>query len=379
MRTPILFAALVMLCNLVTAQTNTALISVDKITLHSDILGEERAISVHLPNNYDYSEEEYAVLYVFDSPSNLTPVIGLIDHLESSYQSVPNMIIVGIENTYRNRDLINTQRDDFQYSEDGGADKYSAHLKEELIPYVDSLYRTQDFRLLYGHSLSASFGAYFMAKESELIDVCFSVDPAFWADTTMLTDFIQEVNDSTLNDNYFYFSHSKAGDMRMISANFTLLKELETNHSDKINWDFQYYQEEDHLSIRLRSLYDGLESYFAACKIPYNHLWYNNSEALIEHLKAASDIHHKISPLYSQQLINNYAWKFINRNDLDGALQLLAYNDEYYPESSQVYYLIGEVYERKGDNKNALLHYEKSWSYYPDDNVKAKIQELKNK
>lgn len=297
-----IFLCIIIFSGFVNAQTNTALISVDKITLHSDILNEERIVTVHLPDNYNNYEEEYSVLYVFDSPYNLAPVIGLVDHLESSYQSIPNMIVVGVENTSRNRDFMNKKRDDFNLSEDGGADDYIKHLKNELIPYIDSFYRTQDFRLIYGHSLSASFGAYLMAKESELIDVCFAVDPAFWTDTSMLTDFIQEVSDSTLNDNYFYFSHSLAGDMQMISANFTLLKELETNHSDKINWDFKYYQEEDHLSIRLRSLYDGLENYFAGCKIPYKHLWYNNSEALIRHLKVASDKYNKISPLYSDDI-----------------------------------------------------------------------------
>ena len=266
-RTTILLIAILQLCNFINAQTNIPLISVDKIMLHSDILEEDRTINVHLPENYYNSEEKYSVLYVFDSPYNLTPVIGLVDHLESSYQSVPNMIVVGVENTTRNRDFINNKRDDFNFSEDKGADNYIKHFKNELIPYIDSVYRTQDFRLIYGHSLSASFGAYLMAKESELIDVCFAVDPAFWADTTMLTDFIQEVSDSTLNDNYFYFSHSKAGDMQMISANFALLKELETNQTDKINWDFKYYQEEGHLSIRLRSLYDGLENYFADCNL----------------------------------------------------------------------------------------------------------------
>lgn len=91
MRISILFAAVLTLCNFCEAQTNTALISVDKITLHSDILEEERMIHVYLPDNYIYSDEKYVVLYVFDSPFNLTPVIGLIDHLESSYQYIPNI------------------------------------------------------------------------------------------------------------------------------------------------------------------------------------------------------------------------------------------------------------------------------------------------
>jgi hypothetical protein len=76
-----IFLCLMIFSGFVNAQTNTALISVDKITLHSDILNEERIVTVHLPDNYYNCEEEDSVLYVFDSPYNLTPVIGLVCRL----------------------------------------------------------------------------------------------------------------------------------------------------------------------------------------------------------------------------------------------------------------------------------------------------------
>ena len=100
---------------------------------------------------------EVITLYVFDSPDNFITTVGVVKHLTSSNQSIPDMIVVGIENTYRNRDFINTKKDRFPYSEDGGADKYLKHFTTELIPFIDSTYRTQDFRLLCGHSSSASF------------------------------------------------------------------------------------------------------------------------------------------------------------------------------------------------------------------------------
>lgn len=83
--------------------------------------------------------------------------------------------------------------------------------------------------------------------------------------------------------------------------------------------------------------------------------------------------------MYSKELLNNYARGLIRRNDLDGAFPLLAYTKEYYPESFQLFYLMGEVYEKKGDNKNAIRNYKKSWSYNLDDKIKSKIAELKNK
>jgi uncharacterized protein len=361
----------------VKAQKNTPLILVDKISINSDILDENRDIVVHLPKGYDNCNEKYPVLFVFDTPSNFLPVIGVVDHLVSSYQSIPNMIVIGIENTYRNRDFINKKVDGFKFSENGGADKYIKHLQKELIPFIDSAYRTQDFRMVYGHSSSASFGAYLMANEPDLIDVCFAIDPAFWVDTTMLTDFLEIIDKSELSDNYFYFSHSRAGDMRMISANFTLFKDLEIKHSDKVNWDFKYYQTEDHFSIRLRSLYDGLENYFSDCKIPYKYLWYNDSENLVKHIESATD-KYKINPLYPEKLLNGYAKSFIRNNDLNGALKLLVLNQSYYPNSSDIYYLIGQIYEKQGDNKIAIVNYKKSISLGSDKKLEDVISKLKS-
>ncbi len=159
----------------------------------------------------------------------------------------------------------------------------------------------------------------------------------------------------------------------MISANFTLFKDLEIKHSDKINWDFKYYQSEDHLSIRLRSLYDGLENYFSDCKIPYKYLWYDDSENLAKHIECASN-KYKIKPLYPEKLINEYAKSFMRSNDLDGALKLLLLNRGYYPNSNRVYSLIGEVYEKKGDKKKAIENYKKSLSFNADKDIESKIR-----
>ncbi len=77
--------------------------------------------------------------------------------------------------------------------------------------------------------------------------------------------------------------------------------------------------------------------------------------------------------LEEERTINVYLPDNYNLNE---ALQLLLYNNKYYPESPLVYNLIGEVYEKKGDHKNAILNYKKSWSFYPDDKIKGKIKEL---
>jgi uncharacterized protein len=85
-----------------------------RLTLHSEILGEDRQILVHLPRGYATSTERHPVLYVLDGPTHFHHVSGATQALADTYR-IPAMIVVGIGNTDRNRDLTPPQqRETFQ-------------------------------------------------------------------------------------------------------------------------------------------------------------------------------------------------------------------------------------------------------------------------
>ena len=72
--------------------------------LHSDILNEDRQLEIHLPKNYNNSDKEYPVMYLLDSYYNFTHTVGVTEFLYLN-RLIPEMIIVGVRNTHRNRDL----------------------------------------------------------------------------------------------------------------------------------------------------------------------------------------------------------------------------------------------------------------------------------
>ena len=85
------------------------------------------------------------------------------------------MIVVGLRNTDRNRDMIPATVSHRPGS--GGADKFLAFIREELIPYIRGQYRTKDFSALYGMSNSALFTVYALLQAPETFNAYIASSP----------------------------------------------------------------------------------------------------------------------------------------------------------------------------------------------------------
>jgi predicted alpha/beta superfamily hydrolase len=135
------------------AQEVTARLGVGR-TLTSAILNEERTVFVHLPASYDTSTASYPVLYLLDGTSAfLQEMIAITRRLRSD--RVPEMIIVAVVNTNRNRDMMPVVAKD--YPGPPGAEAFLGYLERELVPDIERAYRTAQPRILQGQSLSGLF------------------------------------------------------------------------------------------------------------------------------------------------------------------------------------------------------------------------------
>lgn len=151
--------------------------------VYSEILEEERSLLIHLPRSYSSDPSRtYPVIYVLDAGSQdfrLAQISGIL----ATAKSMPEVIVVGIRNTDRTRDL--TPPSIYQ-SEDqekkGEADSFLAFIHEELVPFVDQSYRTNGVNALAGHSRGGLFVGYALLTAPDFFDahICFS--PAYWRD-----------------------------------------------------------------------------------------------------------------------------------------------------------------------------------------------------
>ena len=85
------------------------------------------------------------------------------------------MIVVGIWNTNRNRDMIPAAVSHRPGS--GGSDKFLTFFREELVPYIEKTYRTEDFLILYGMSNSALFTVFALLEGPEIFNSYIASSP----------------------------------------------------------------------------------------------------------------------------------------------------------------------------------------------------------
>ncbi len=145
-------------------------------SLYSANVNDSFKISVSVPDDYSDNQETYPVLYTLDGDISFEMVTSIARYLEVG-DNIPDFIIVGIGyGTVEKNSGNNRQRD---YSptavgidkNTGGSDNFLNFLKNELIPFVDSNYRTEkENRTIYGYSLAGLFCFYNLFTQPDLFN-----------------------------------------------------------------------------------------------------------------------------------------------------------------------------------------------------------------
>lgn len=172
--------------------------------IDSKVLAEKRELLIHLPVDYDPSES-YPVMYVLDGSSQDFRIASIAETL-NRVEIVEKMIIVGIPNTDRNRDLTPhyiLQETDGEIS--GKGDEFLSFISDEVIPFIESKYPVNEYRMLTGHSRAGLFAFYAYLEKPELFDALFCFSPAFWRDDSIILEKAQTFYSSDRKEKPFIF------------------------------------------------------------------------------------------------------------------------------------------------------------------------------
>ena len=146
------------------------------VKVYSHILEEERTLYVSLPSGYETTEKKYPVLYVLDAEGEtLFPecVSTVMDSNAKGF--APEMIVIGIWNTNRNRDMIPEAVS--HRSGSGGSKNFLSFIHNELKPYIQENYRASEFSIIYGMSNSALFAVYALLEKPETFNAVIASSP----------------------------------------------------------------------------------------------------------------------------------------------------------------------------------------------------------
>ena len=168
----------------------------DSFTVESRALGEARRINVYTPPGYQAAPPAGApalsVLYMPDGglDEDFPHVAKTVDSL-IALKLIRPVIVVGIPNTQRRRDLTGPTRiaaDSAIAPRVGGSAAFRRFLREELRPEVERRYRTTPERAIIGESLAGLFIVETFLDEPSLFTHYVALDPSVWWNNGALVD-----------------------------------------------------------------------------------------------------------------------------------------------------------------------------------------------
>ncbi|MFC1564794.1 alpha/beta hydrolase [candidate division KSB1 bacterium] len=234
--------------------------------LHSRVLNEDRIILIHLPRGYEESQDRYPVLYCLDG-DDLSLAFSSATVRILSRRKIPDMIVVAISNTDRSRDMFPVKLRGRPTT--GGADNFLSFIIDELFPFIDKNYRTENFRILYGASAAGLFTVYALLSKPESFSGYISSSPMIGR----CPEFISEKANNLFRSRkslrkILYMTYGRGDAPPVTEFVPPFVKTIEAVKPGDFIWELRIIEDDGH--IPYTSLYDGLGFIFSDEVTLYN-------------------------------------------------------------------------------------------------------------
>lgn len=318
-------------------------------TIHSKILNEDRNIQIYLPPGYHetkYPNQKYPVIYLLDGESNFNYLTAYIDKLSKyPYPDIPEMIIIGIINTNRTRDLTPTkviadkmtkEQAGKLKGDNGGNTDFFKFINDELFPYVNTNYRTLDYRLLIGHSFGGITALNNLLNHTDMFNAYIVHDPSIWWDNqVILKEYEKELTQKDFKNRRLFLSQvGESENKDHLTDHYTAIRKFNTLLAAKtpltLTYNYKQYDSEDHGSIPMKGNLDGLRFIFKGYKINFKEIK-TNPTLIHDTFKVFNQkMHHEFAP--TEKYLDTVIEYFKNTNHIDVVKQLVEYKNSLYKE-----------------------------------------------
>ncbi|MBQ4829797.1 prolyl oligopeptidase family serine peptidase [Alteromonas sp. MMG017] len=324
------------------------------LSIHSEILDEERELFIHLPNTYHLSNAQlhYPVLFLLDGQRNFGHAVGTLDLLTQSNMA-QEMIVVAIANTHRSRDFTPTYDENYnEWGKSGGADNFLDFIEKELVPYINEKYRANNFKIISGHSLGGLLSVYALQSRPHLFQAHFAFSPSLWWQEQVIFDDAEAFfSDISKLNNYLYINMGSEGGHMLTS--YQRYKELLNTHKRKgFSYNTDLDTTEGHNttalaghSLAYQNLYKSLQ--------PSSEVLSGGIPAIKQFYKLQSEMYGAdIKPSY--RAINSVGYKALSEKDYSTAIAIFQSNVDSYPYKADAYDSLADGFEASGDLQQAL-------------------------
>lgn len=314
------------------------------------------------------------------------------------------MIVVGIPSTNRRRDLTpyRVEADPPFFDNEGGkptggGENFVSFMQNELIPHIDSLYPTQPYKILIGHSFGGLAAMNILANHTSLFNSFICIDPSMWWDHLRFLEATKKaLTQDRLLGKSLYVSLSgringdiDTGEVRKdtlsdMGIHFRGILELndflEGQLQNGLRYGFKFYKNDNHMSLPFITEHDGLrfifkDYLFTLSNKEESDSTFNLAEKLKNHFQKVSKMlgYTMVPPL---DMVSQYGNSFIGEKQYYKARQLFKLNMENYPNNYIVYNSYGDYLVAIGDKTQAAEYFQKALLIKENRESRKKLKEL---
>lgn len=219
----------------------------------SEVFNDERTISVFIPESYNSGDttRKFNVAYLFDG--QFQPYFSMVSSITSYYEQTNEgipLIIVGIHTKNRWGEFVPLCEEETTQSIEG-ADKLTLFLKSEVIPLIESTYRTTRFKIGIGHSLGGTFVINEIVRDNSLFNAVIAVSPNLTMCNEQIIKKAKEFYTSQPNN--LRFIHTSSGTVGEMENDFrnslTRLDSITTKANlEKMYWNCDILNGDNHMT-----------------------------------------------------------------------------------------------------------------------------------
>jgi len=223
-------------------------------TLQSKILGEKRDILVSAPA---HPAPGMPLLILLDGEWNLRNVSTAVGHLTANGR-LPAMVVAGVVNTDRGRDLMPTfEGDKFAV---GPSERFLSFLADELIPKLSAEYPVGKYRILAGHSNAGMFSLYAFIRRPDLFQANIALSPSFGLDDRFVAQLAGALAKPAPTPRFVFIGAGGDEEADISVGAMRFAKTFEGSPNPDIEFHYEVFPGETHGSVGYRAFYRALEA-----------------------------------------------------------------------------------------------------------------------
>jgi len=232
--------------------------------IYSELVADTFHVMVSVPDGYYSSDKRYPVLYVLDGDVAFGMAASIARYLQIG-ENIPELIIVGIGYGALDKSAGEKRRRDYRPTKTGDAENFLNFLGGQLIPYIDSKYRSiPDDRIINGYSIGGLFAMYTLFTKPETFNRYIIGSPYLVWDNYSIFNYEENSPDkiSEMKISVFISVGSEESDEKYFDPIDKLVTQIQERNYSGFKLEAKVFDGSTHLMGPPESLTHGLISVF---------------------------------------------------------------------------------------------------------------------